>query len=238
MNEYSQRAVPLPGEVVLLLHKRNGSHHLNANPSVTTAAAEIGELALQHRVMAERTKWKRVKLHILDPRPSGVSWTDSLLEHLVTKSGPQGKPLELSSWLSRRTSAFKEHRRRLTGHGLLTRHEHKFLGFIPHDRHVPDNLVRDSLISELRQVLRVERPIDNRLALLIALVHASNLVHAFGFDRTERRMAKSIAKGEHLGGAVEAAIAEAGAAIAAGAAAAGAGGGGGGDGGGDGGGGG
>ncbi|RCW47116.1 Golgi phosphoprotein 3 GPP34 [Halopolyspora algeriensis] len=226
MSEHSHRAVPLPGELVLLLHKPNGSHYAATNPNIATAAAEIGELALRHRVTAERGKWKRVKLHVLDPSSSGTPWADSLLERLVTKSGPQGKPIELSSWLSRQTSAFNEHRRRLTRHGLLTRRKHKFLGVIAHDRHFVDELVRDSLISEIRQVIRVERPIDNRLALLTALVHASNLARPLGFGRDERRMVKSIAKGEHLGGAVEAAIAETGAAIATGAAAAGAGGGG------------
>jgi hypothetical protein len=188
----------LPEEFVLLLHKPNGSYYATADQ---TAAAEIGELVLQHRIKLDGTK-----LLVLDPRPSGIAWIDELLSEFQKKSGVTNKPVELTWWLPMRTGAFKAHRAALTEHGLLTHKSKKTLGFIPSDRYYADDLVRDALVSEIRQVARVERPIDNRLALLCALVHRSGLVNMLGFDNAERAMLKSIAEGENLGDAVESAI--------------------------------
>lgn len=229
MSEPESRGIALPGEVALLLHKPNGSYYATANPNIAVAAAEIGELALRNRISIERKH-----LLVLDPSPSGLPWFDELVAELRRKSGPKEKPVNLANWLSRRTRAFKTHQALLAECGLLVRTTNKFLGFIPYDRHFVHEPTHGSLLNELAQVARAQRPVDNRLALITAVVHAGGLDRALGFGRDERRMMKSIARGESLGGAVEAAVAAASAAItvaAAGAAAAGGGGDGGGGGG-------
>lgn len=226
----SASAAGLPGDVVLLLHKPNGVRYASASPGVAAAAAELGELVLRHHIAVEGKK-----MRVIDPTSGGVAWIDDVLAALMRKSGPRGRPVTMSSWLNGRSSAFKVHRHGLALHGLLTYERRTFLGFIPDHRYYADPMVRESLIAELGRVARVEQAIDSRLALLTAIAHATGLSRALGFGPQERRMMKSIAKGEHLGGAVTDAIAATTAAIAGAAAASG--GGGGGDGGGGGGGG-
>lgn len=194
---------------MLLLHKPSGAVYATANPGPTTAAGEIGEVVLRHRATIEGKK-----LRLLDASPSGIGWLDGLMAALWKKSGPKQKPVSLSNWLSSRSSPLKTHRNALVERGLMEHRPQKFLGFIPDNRYVADPEVRDSVIAEIRQVARVEKPIDNRLALLSSLVHSSGLASVLGFDRAERKMLKSIAKGENLGGAVEAAVAATSAAIA------------------------
>jgi hypothetical protein len=196
------RALTLPEEIALLLHKPNGTIYASRNPGTTTVAAEIGELALRHRVDIQKSK-----MHLLDASPSGVAWIDELVAALRKKSGPKEKPVALSSWLKSRLSALKTHRVALVEYGLLHHQRQKFLGLFPDHRYIPDAIVRDSIISEIGQVARVERPIDNRLALLSGLVHSSGLVSVLGFEKPERSMLKSIAKGEGLSGAVDEVIA-------------------------------
>lgn len=219
----------LPGDVVLLLHAPTGRRYQSANPPVATAAAEIGELALRHRIAIEGKK-----LRVVDHSSTGVNWLDQLIADLLRKSGPYGKPVTISSWIGGRSWAFKTHRHGLTLHGLLHLEQRKVLGVFPDDRYYADPMVRDALIAELGRVARVEQPIDERLALLTAITHATGLARSLGFGPQERRMMKSIARGEHLGNAVTEVVAATTAAIAvaAGAAAAGGGGDGGGGGGG------
>lgn len=202
----------LVADVMQLLHKPNGTSFASAHPGVATAAAEVGELVLWHRIAVEGKK-----LSVIDQSPTGVAWMDEQLAAMARKSGPRGKPIKIASWLSGKGAAFTVHRQGLAEHGLLSYEKRKFLGFIPYHRFFPEPLVRDTLISELGRVARVERPIDNRLALLTAIVYATGLAHSLGFGRQERRMMKSIAKGEQLGGAVDEVVAATTVAIAAGA---------------------
>lgn len=207
-------AIGLPGEVVLLLHKPAGGAH-GTNPQVATAAAEVAELAARHRVIIRRRKLGGATLSLLDSSPFGVDWLDSVVDRLDRMTRGGAKTIDLGSWLTgKRSKAFIEHRARLVTHDLLTEHERKLLGFISYRRHEPDRLVREGIIAELRRVARVEQPVDNRLALLAAIAHGCGLAATLGFDRQERRMLKSLAKGEQLGQAVEEAVAAAAAAVA------------------------
>lgn len=216
----------LPEQFVLLLHRPTGSFYATANQTV---AAELGELVLRNRVAFEKKK-----LRVIDPGPTGTPRLDALLATLDKKARRNSKAVDPSPLLQSQGAAFKAHRAGLTDRRLLVHRPTKLLGLFPANRYLPDEQVRATLLGEIRQVARVDRPIDNQLALLCALVHASGLSRPLGFDKPERAILKSISKGEALGDAVIAA-----AAIGIGAiAAAGAGGdGGGGDGGGGGGGG-
>ncbi|MEV5536981.1 GPP34 family phosphoprotein [Saccharopolyspora shandongensis] len=198
----------LPEEFVLLLQKDNGSYH---SMSDYAGAAELGELVLQRRI-----DFVQKKIQVLDASPSGVGWLDDCMAYLVKKAGPANKPVAAQSFIQRRKNARKVHCAALAERGLM-RHEEKSALFIPYAKYFPDPGTRQALIAELRAVARDEIELDNRRALLAAMVHSTNLVRTLGLERAERKRLKEISKGEQLGKAVEAAVAAATAAISAGA---------------------
>ncbi|MCI2418950.1 GPP34 family phosphoprotein [Saccharopolyspora sp. K220] len=204
-------ALTLPEEFVLLLQKDNGSYY---STSDYVGAAELGELVLRHRV-----EFVGKKIRVLDASPSGIDWLDESMAFLARKAGSANKPVAAPRLVQHRRSVRKVHCAALAQRGLM-RHEPKKALFIPYDKYFPDTAARQALVAEIRAVARRERELDNRLALLAALVHATGLVRSLGLDRAERKRLKEISKGEQLGQAVEAVVAAATAAITAGAVAA------------------
>lgn len=209
MSRPTPHGLPLPYAVTLLLHKTHGGRYAGTNRDVVVAAAEFGELVLRHRIAIDRKR-----LRVLDPSPVGLPWCDELLAELARKAGPHSRPFKLASFLQQ-SRRFQVYRAALAESGLLVRTTNTFLGFIPYERYFAHAPTHEALLDELVQVARAQRPVDNRLALLTAVVHSGGLVRPLGFGSGERRTMKSIAKGEHLGGAVEAAVVAASAGITA-----------------------
>lgn len=189
----------LPEEFVLLLHKSNGSYYAASD---YTGAAELGELVLTERVGLESKK-----LVVLDSEPTGVGWLDDAAELLARKAGPKNKPVHATTYIQSRTAARKQHAEALAERGLMRR-ERKSMLLIKYDSFTPDPGSRDALIARIRAAARSEVELDERLALLAALVHATGLYVHFGLDKAERKRLKEISKGEQLGGAVRDVIAQ------------------------------
>ncbi|RRO13702.1 GPP34 family phosphoprotein [Saccharopolyspora rhizosphaerae] len=189
----------LPEEFVLLLHKSHGSYHATSDH---TGAAELGELVLTDRVGLDGKK-----VTVLDAEPSGVGWIDEAVALLTRKAGAKNKPVHATTFIQHRSSARKQHAEALVERGLMHRERKKFL-FFKYDLLTPDSGARDALIARIRAAARDEVVLDERLALLAALVHATGLHTPLGFDRAERRRLKEISKGEQLGGAVRDVIAQ------------------------------
>ncbi len=198
----------LPEEFVLLLHKDNGSYYATAD---YTGAAELGELVVQHRV---EFAGKKVKL--VDPSLSGVSWIDEAVAFLAEKNAAT-KPVAATHYIQHRRSARKVHAAALAGRGLMRHERTKALGFIPSEKYFPDTTARNEVLGALHAVARGERELGNRLAVLAALVNATNLAWSLGFDRAERKRLKEIGNGERFGAEVDASVAAANAALMAGA---------------------
>ncbi|TDD85318.1 GPP34 family phosphoprotein [Saccharopolyspora karakumensis] len=192
-------ALSLPEQFVLLLHKPNGSY---CSTSDHTGAAELGEL-----VLAGRLRLEKKKLTALDAEPAGIGWIDEAVEHLRHKAGPKRKSVAATTFIQSRRNARKVHATALAERGLMHRQQKSFLR-ISYDRFTPDPGSRDALVARIRAATRNEVELDDRLALLAALVHATGLHVVLGLDRAERKRLKEISKGEQLGGAVRDVIAE------------------------------
>jgi hypothetical protein len=109
-------SLSLPAEFVLLLHKDNGGYYMTSD---YTPAAELGELALLHRVeLAEK------KIQIVDPSPNGTTWIDEATALLLKLSGPEGKAVDAQKFFWSRKSQRKLHCAALAELGLM-RHEQK-----------------------------------------------------------------------------------------------------------------
>ncbi|MDA3644641.1 GPP34 family phosphoprotein [Saccharopolyspora indica] len=199
-------SLTLPEEFVLLLQRETGSHHSTADH---TGAAELGELVLRSRV-----SFTGKKVQVDDPNPTGLGWADECIAYLQQKGGPKAKPVAATTFIQRRRNVRKLHCAGLVERGLM-RHEQRTALFIPYDRYFPDQAARTALIDGIRSIARNERELDDRSALLAALVHATGLVKYFGFERAERKRLKEISKGEELGKAVTQVIAATTAAITA-----------------------
>ncbi|MBB5154357.1 GOLPH3/VPS74 family protein [Saccharopolyspora phatthalungensis] len=200
-------ALPLPEEFVLLLHKDNGSYY---STSEYTGAAELGELVLRHRI-----EFVGKRVQVRDAAPSGIGWLDECMAYLVKKAGAANKPVAAPRFVQYRRGVRKVHCAALAERGLM-RCERKSALLFTYDKYFPDPAARQALIAEIRAVAREERELDNRTALLAALVHATGLVRVLGLERAERKRLKEISKGEQLGKTVEAVVAAATAAISAG----------------------
>lgn len=199
-------ALSLPEEFVLLLHKSNGSYY---STSDYTGAAELGELVLTERVGLEKKK-----LTVLDAEPTGIGWIDQAVAFLQHKSGPKQKPVAATTFIQSRRGARKAHAAALAERGLMHREQKSFLR-ISYDRFAPDPGSREALIARIRAAARNEVELDEHLALLAALTHATGLYVVLGLDRAERKRLKEISKGEQLGSAVRDVIAQTTATIAA-----------------------
>lgn len=189
----------LPEEFVLLLHKPNGSYHASSNH---VGAAELGELVLTGRVGIEDKK-----LRVLDAAPSGTAWIDESIALITRKAGAKGKPVPATTYIQSRGPARKQHAEALAARGLVRHERTKWLMFTSNS-FTPDPGTRDALIARVRAAARNEVELDERLALLAALVHATGLHSHFGLDRAERKRLKEISKGEQLGDAVRDVIAQ------------------------------
>ncbi|GAA4611131.1 GOLPH3/VPS74 family protein [Saccharopolyspora hordei] len=190
----------LPEAFVLLLQKHNGSYYSTCDH---TGAAELGELVLQHRVAFAGTK-----LQLLDPTPTGIGWVDEALAQLQHKAGPQNKPVAVTTFLQGRRGGRKRHCAALAQRGLM-RLETQSVLFFTQEKYFPHDPTRTALVNDLHAIARRQRQLDDRSALLAALVHATGLVQRLGFDRAERQRLKEISKGQDLGAAVEQSIAAA-----------------------------
>ncbi|MEB3370764.1 GPP34 family phosphoprotein [Saccharopolyspora sp. S2-29] len=89
----------------------------------------------------------------------------------------------------------------------MRRERKKFL-LISYDAFTPDPGARDALVARIRAAARNEVELDERLALLAALVHATGLHAHLGLDKAERKRLKEISKGEQLGAAVRDVVAQ------------------------------
>ncbi|SDJ86726.1 Golgi phosphoprotein 3 (GPP34) [Actinopolyspora mzabensis] len=209
-------SLSLPAQIVLLLHGPDGRQHHGVNHQVLTPAAELAELVLYGRAELNRSALGGVKIGLLDSTPVGFEPLERPLSALAGRIEGKGKPLPFHTWLSERRGAFREQRWALRQQGYLEYEPEKLLGFIPRDRYRPHGPLQQELIGELGQLARGERSPDDRLALLVAIVHPAGLPRRLlGFDRSQGRRLKHIAKGQDLEGAVSAAVAATGAAIGA-----------------------
>lgn len=195
----------LPEEFVLLLHKPNGSYYSSSNH---VGAAELGELVLTERVGLENKK-----LRVLDAGPSGTAWIDEGIALINRKAGAKSKPVAATTYIQSRNSARKQHAEALAARGLMHHERTKWLMFTSNS-YTPDPGSRDALIARIKAAARNEVELDEHLALLAALVHATGLHSHFGLARAERKRLKEISKGEQLGTAVRDVIAQTTAVIA------------------------
>lgn len=165
------------------------------------AAAEAGELALRERVSLENKK-----IHLVDATPVGVPWLDEVLAKIEVKTRRGSKPSASSAGFSMRNSRIvRKHRDLLSEKQVLAPERTTFLG-IPLTRYVPDAATRDAVIAELRRAAQ-GGDVDDRIAVLCGLVHASNAAPSLGFDKEERAKLKEISQREGLGQAVQQTVA-------------------------------
>lgn len=192
----------IPGAFVLLLQKPNGARYRNSMAPPIVAAAEIGELALRERVSLANKK-----IHLLDASPVGVSWIDETLAKIDAKTGRGSKPYGVFRWVSMRGNGIvRKHRELLGERQVLEPVQETVLGVVPRNRYVPHETTRSGVLDELRRAAQGGE-VDDRLAVLCSLVHASNSANALDFDKQERAKLKEISKREDLGKTVQQTVA-------------------------------
>ncbi|SDP81521.1 Golgi phosphoprotein 3 (GPP34) [Actinopolyspora xinjiangensis] len=208
-------SLSLPDQIVLLLHDPYGRRSHGGNHDAIISAAEVAELMMHGRAVLTRSALGRVKIGLLDRTPIGVEALDRPLSMLAGRVARKGGPIPFHVWLAERRGAFREQRWSLWRQGYLEYIPQKLLGFIPRDLYRPHGPLLHELIGELGQLARGGRPLDDRLALLVAIVYSSRLHRRLlRLDRWQSRRLKHIAKGHLLEGAVSAAVAATGVAVA------------------------
>lgn len=199
-------SLTLPDELTLLLHKPRGSYYTSTAARTTLALARIGELALRHRISLTKSGTApEVLLELIDSSTSGVPWMDTVLGDLNRRTRQGTTTAELSAWLANQTGNLRTHRRVLMAHGLLRQEPKRFLGVIPDDRFYPEQTTRTELLEEIRGVLR-GGPLDNRIALLCALIRRTGTGRALGYTPEEQARLQAISDGVGLGENVDAVV--------------------------------
>ncbi|PRW61804.1 GOLPH3/VPS74 family protein, partial [Actinopolyspora mortivallis] len=213
VTDRSRFAFGLPGELVLLAHKPRGGHYA-INTDVVVAAAEVGELVLRERVTLTGTRRSDFRVRLDDETSTGLSWLDEVLHQLRRKIRSSTGSVSLTSWFHARNGVFDGYRARLVDHGALRAERRSLLG-IRYHRYFPEERQREQLLDQVRAVADHERAVDNRTALLAALIHGSGLQWGLGLDRAQRRTLRALGRGEALGEAVDPLVTHASVALAA-----------------------
>ncbi|MHA6806208.1 GOLPH3/VPS74 family protein [Salinifilum ghardaiensis] len=187
----------VPDEITLLLHKPDGAQYLTPAADSTVAAAQIGELVLRGHVTLHRHRTGH-DLALHDTGTTGLPWLDAIITELAERTRNGTARTDLSWWLANRSRTLRTHRHNLVENGLLRHVPKRFLGLIPDDRYYPDEGNRDRSINDIRTALAHPETIDDRTALLCALVQRTGIGHSLGLTRDETAALRSIAKAENL----------------------------------------
>ncbi|MFC4497084.1 GPP34 family phosphoprotein [Streptomyces ovatisporus] len=176
----------LPEEFVLLSHLPSGKIHGPRRAAVGCAAAELGELAVRRKILVR--PWNstvlglraqlthRASIELLDTTATGLPWADEVLAGLSRSPVSEEGRVNVQQWLRRRREAFRAHRRVLTDRGVLRRRSRCLTG----ERCLPDQAVRDALITDIRAIGSGHRDVDAHGLFLC------DLIRAVGLHRTLR----------------------------------------------------
>lgn len=178
-----------------------GGAELNA----AIAGALVAELAINGRIELDGKK-----VAVVDPSPLGDDELDAVLARMAGEQKVR-KP----AWWVGRISSEKVRRRllgRLADRGILSAQQVKVLGIFPATRYPEqDGGVERDLRQRVGSVLAGAEP-DTRLAMLIAVLHASGVLKKT-FPEAPKERVKEITDGAWAGEAVQATIAAVNAAI-------------------------
>ena len=176
-------------EITLLrIHEQKGALTYASQHSAALAAAILAELILQRRVGLEGTGRKTV-IRPLDSRLLGDPLLDEALE--LIRSRPRA--LSATNWNQRLASRGKLVARaneRLYLAGLVRKEERSLLIFFTRTVLLTTHSKsRQRIIEKLRSAAMTDDAVDERTAVLVALVRAADLLpHVL--DRRERRARK------------------------------------------------
>nr|WP_281361312.1 GPP34 family phosphoprotein [Actinopolyspora biskrensis] len=200
--------MPLPAELVLLLHQPGGKGVGYVNPWIVTIVAEIAELVLHGRVELRQRKRGKAEIVLLRRTPVGVDWLDRVLSLLARSVKSRTDSIPFLSWARLRREAFAEHRAQLCAIGGLEHRREKLLGFVLHERYFPHEAEREARFDELVRIARGEGRVDDRRALLVTIAHSSGLCRKLFQEWSSLERLRSIARGELLGETVSDAVAD------------------------------
>ncbi|MBR7742496.1 GPP34 family phosphoprotein [Phycicoccus sp. BSK3Z-2] len=166
----------LPETLMAFLHTDDGQVRQSVRPVHLTAAAELGELALDGHVDIEDDG--SVTLLESEHAPSRP-WVEVALAELSEH------PTTVERWVRGRRDAVQVQQRAALERGVLSKDRGRFLGFIGYDRHLVAPQLREDLLGDLEAPGAEEVP---RAAALAALLTTPAMRRALRFDgdRVER----------------------------------------------------
>jgi hypothetical protein len=209
MPAFPLRPLSLPEEFALLSLTESGRTIDSGQAVVGCAAAELGELALRHKLLVRSRKFTVFglagyrphpgEIHLIGTGPTGLVWADELLDELTRRDAAEAGRVIVRPWLRQRHDAFALHRDALTARGVLRhqpgRHSGPFRA-IGRDRYCPDPVVRGDLIAAVRAACTGQSQLDEHMLFLSDLVVSSELYRDLGFTMGMRsRLAHDRAKG-------------------------------------------
>lgn len=194
-------------EVLLLAYSEDEGRLLVGSSELDAAlgGSLLAELAVNGRIdLADK------RVTVLDPTPLGDEELDGVLARMA--ADPRKRKPEW--WISRFQTAKLRKRllTRLTGRGVLSEEQRKVLGIFPSTRYPERNpSVERDIRERVQSVLSGADP-DQRVAVLIALLHAAGIDRK-AFPGISKKRVKEITEGAWAGEAVAKAIAAVNAAV-------------------------
>ncbi|WP_326826693.1 GOLPH3/VPS74 family protein [Streptosporangium sp. NBC_01756] len=188
-------------EVLLLAYSEDEGRQLVGSSELDAAlgGALLAELAVNGRIdLADK------KVTVLDPTPLGDEELDATLARIAAES-KERKP----DWWVYKLHSAKLRKRlltRLAEQGVLREEQRKILGIFPSTRYPEsDPRVEEEIRERVRSVLSGAVP-DERVAVLVAVLHAAK-VDRKAFPDASRERIKEITEGDWAGKAVAKTIA-------------------------------
>ncbi|HXV92719.1 MAG TPA: GPP34 family phosphoprotein [Pseudonocardia sp.] len=196
-------------DLVLLLHDPVSGRPLVDRTSLDRAAggALLLDLTATGRVRADG-EGKRARITVTDPSPTGDPLLDDALRRLGrSRPGGSRRAPGAVERLARRTRPAVL--RQLVARGVLREEPSRVLGIFPRTSWPAlDPAPRAELVARIAAVLLDGVDPDERLAVLISLVHAVRAEHKVvdGPRRALRARAAQVAAGDWAGAAVRSAV--------------------------------
>jgi golgi phosphoprotein 3 len=176
----------LLAEDLLLLAYDPQTGRQRSSLSVQLAPAVGGALLLD---LALR---ERLRIEVDVPRASSRPTGDALLDEVAREMRDGPRRRKLKTWVRKvgTTARRDQVRDRLVAQEVLARQERKVLGLFPVTRYrLADPTAAEQLAGQVREVLAGDRPADDRLTVLVALVGGTAILDQL-VPRPERRAAR------------------------------------------------
>ena len=178
----------IPEKFILLsLNNKKGNIQISLNHfNYGLAGAVLLELAKEGYITLKNKKIN----------PTGSKWPkNQVLKNVYSKINASKRRKMARTWIQKLAFSIKKIKEpffsNLIQNGIIFRREHRFAGLIRYSRYpVREKKLKESIISEIRELVLEDKTTSNDLVLLACLSEACQFTRKIFINRDERKIAR------------------------------------------------